>query len=34
VQDSRIAVTARAHGVAVYSQDADFDELAVGVVRV
>ena len=34
VQDSWIAATARAHGVAVYTQDADFDDLAVDVVRV
>jgi predicted nucleic acid-binding protein len=34
VQDTWIAATARAHGVAVYSQDADSDELAVDVVRV
>lgn len=34
VQDAWIAATARAHGAAVYSQDADFDELAVDVVRV
>jgi predicted nucleic acid-binding protein len=34
VQDSWIAATARAHGVAVYSQDRDFDDLAVDVVRV
>ena len=34
VQDAWIAATARAHGVAVYSQDRDFDELAVEVVAV
>jgi predicted nucleic acid-binding protein len=34
VQDTWIAATARAHGAAVYTQDADFDELDVGVVRV
>jgi predicted nucleic acid-binding protein len=34
VQDTWIAATARAHGVAVYTQDGDFDELAVVVVRV
>lgn len=34
VQDTWIAATARAHGVAVYTQDSDFDELAVDVVRV
>lgn len=34
VQDTWIAATARAHGAAVYSQDSDFDELAVDVVRV
>ena len=34
VQDAWIAATARAHGVAVYSQDRDFDELAVDVVAV
>lgn len=33
VQDAWIAATARAHGVAVYTQDRDFDELAVDVVR-
>ncbi len=27
VQDAWIAATARAHGVAVYTQDADFDEI-------
>jgi predicted nucleic acid-binding protein len=27
VQDSWIAATARAHGAAVYTQDADFDEI-------
>ncbi len=35
VQDSWIAATARAHGVAVYTQDSDFDDLPdVEVVRV
>jgi predicted nucleic acid-binding protein len=34
VQDTWIAATARAHRVAVFTQDADFDELAVDVVRV
>jgi predicted nucleic acid-binding protein len=34
VQDTWIAATARAHGAAVYSQDSDFDELAVDVVRI
>jgi predicted nucleic acid-binding protein len=34
VQDTWIAATARAHGVAVYSQNSDFDDLAVDVVRV
>ena len=34
VQDTWIAATARAHAIAVYSQDADFDDLAVDVVRV
>jgi predicted nucleic acid-binding protein len=34
VHDAWIAATARAHGVAVYSQDRDFDELAVDVVLV
>lgn len=34
VQDAWIAATALAAGVAVYSQDADFDDLAVDVVRV
>ncbi len=34
VQDAWIAATARAHDVAVYTQDADFDALAVTVVRV
>ena len=34
VQDAWIAATARAHDVAVYSQDSDFDELQVDVVRV
>lgn len=34
VQDTWIAATARAHAVAVYTQDSDFDELAVEVVRV
>jgi predicted nucleic acid-binding protein len=34
VQDTWIAATARAHGATVFSQDTDFDELAVEVVRV
>jgi predicted nucleic acid-binding protein len=34
VQDAWIAATARAYGVAVFSQDAVFDDLAVDVVRV
>jgi predicted nucleic acid-binding protein len=34
VQDTWIAATARAHAVAVYSQDGDFDELSVDVVGV
>jgi predicted nucleic acid-binding protein len=34
VQDAWIAATARAVGVAVYTQDSDFDELSVDVVRV
>jgi predicted nucleic acid-binding protein len=34
VQDTWIAATARAHGAVVYTQDADFDGLAVEVVRV
>jgi len=34
VQDTWIAATARARSVAVYTQDADFDGLAVQVVRV
>jgi predicted nucleic acid-binding protein len=34
VQHAWIAATARAHAVPVYSQDADFDDLAVDVVRV
>ena len=34
VQDAWIAATARAHAVAVYTQDGDLDELAVEVVRV
>jgi predicted nucleic acid-binding protein len=34
VQDAWIAATAHALGVAVYTQDSDFDELAVDVVRV
>jgi predicted nucleic acid-binding protein len=32
--DTWIAATARAHGVAVYSQDSDFEDLPVDVVRV
>jgi predicted nuclease of predicted toxin-antitoxin system len=34
VQDTWIAATARAHDAAVYTQDSDFDHLAVDVVRV
>jgi len=34
VQDTWIAATAQAAGVAVYTQDSDFDELSVDVVRV
>jgi predicted nucleic acid-binding protein len=34
VQDTWIAATARAHDATVFSQDTDFDELAVEVVRV
>jgi predicted nucleic acid-binding protein len=34
VQDTWIAATARAHGVPVFTQDDDFVELDVGVVRV
>jgi len=34
VQDAWIAATARALGVAVYTQDGDFDDLPVDVVRV
>lgn len=34
VQDTWIAATARAHGVAVYGQDSDFDDLPVDIVRV
>jgi predicted nucleic acid-binding protein len=34
IQDTWIAATARAHDVPVYSQDADFDDLGVEVVRV
>ncbi len=34
VQDTWIAATARAHAVAVYTQDSDFDDLAVDIVRV
>ncbi len=34
VQDTWIAATALAHGVAVYSQDGDFDDLVVNLVRV
>jgi predicted nucleic acid-binding protein len=34
IQDTWIAATARAAAVAVYTQDGDFDELAVDVVRV
>jgi predicted nucleic acid-binding protein len=34
VQDIWIAATARAHAVPVYTQDGDFDELSIDVVRV
>lgn len=34
VQDTWIAATARTHAVAVYTQDSDFDDLAVDVERV
>jgi len=34
VQDTWIAATAHAHGVAVYTQDDDFEAFAVDVVRV
>jgi len=34
IQDAWIAATARAHAVAVYTQDRDFDDLAVDIVRV
>jgi predicted nucleic acid-binding protein len=34
IQDTWIAATARAHAVAVYTQDSDLDELDVEVVRV
>ena len=34
IQDTWIAATARAHAVAVYTQDGDLDELDVEVVRV
>lgn len=34
VQDTWIAATARAHSVAVFTQDSDFDDLGVDVVRV
>jgi predicted nucleic acid-binding protein len=34
IQDAWIAATARAHGIAVYTQDDDFDALGVEVVRV
>jgi hypothetical protein len=34
VQDTWIAATARALGVAVFTRDGDFDELAVDVVRI
>jgi predicted nucleic acid-binding protein len=34
VQDTWIAATARTHAAAVYTQDSDFDELSVDVVRV
>jgi predicted nucleic acid-binding protein len=34
VQDAWIAATARAHDVAVFTQDSDFDDLAVDVARI
>jgi predicted nucleic acid-binding protein len=34
VQDTWIAATARVHSVAVYTQDSDFDDLAIEVIRV
>ncbi|HEX5900222.1 MAG TPA: PIN domain-containing protein [Solirubrobacteraceae bacterium] len=34
VQDTWIAATAHAHAVAVYTQDSDFDDLAIDVVHV
>lgn len=34
VQDTWIAATGRVHAVAVYTQDDDFDDLAIDVVRV
>jgi predicted nucleic acid-binding protein len=34
VNDAWVAATARAHAVAVYTKDSDFDELAVDVVHV
>jgi predicted nucleic acid-binding protein len=34
IQDAWIAATARAHAVAVYARDSDFDDLAVDVIRV
>jgi hypothetical protein len=34
IQDVWIAATARVHAAAVYTQDSDFDELSVDVVRV
>jgi predicted nucleic acid-binding protein len=34
VQDTWIAATARAHDVAVYTQDTGFDQLAVDEIRV
>lgn len=34
IQDAWIAATARAHAVAVYTQDSDFDDVAVDVIRV
>jgi predicted nucleic acid-binding protein len=34
VQDTWIAATARAHSVAVFTQDSDFDDLGIEVVRV
>ena len=34
VQDTWIAATAHAHSVAVFTQDSDFDDLRIEVVRV